>query len=105
LPNGRFVFPIIGPFGLVDPGRGGVPARDLGGRLVGLQFIAADGSKKIMSGTPKRGGMHLMGGLDVRPGWEPGPEGQGGRRIEAPVPEVICIAEGYANAATVADSR
>jgi hypothetical protein len=24
LPNGRFVFPIIGPFGLVDPGRGGV---------------------------------------------------------------------------------
>jgi hypothetical protein len=24
LPNPGFVFPIIGPFGLVDPGRGGV---------------------------------------------------------------------------------
>lgn len=53
--------------------------------LVGLQFIAPDGEKKFLTGTPKRGAMHLIG--------FPAPLGVS--------PPRIFVAEGYATAATV----
>lgn len=53
-----------------------------GKRLVGLQFIQNDGSKKFLTGTPKRGAFHMVGAVD------------------ADVP-VLAVAEGYATAATV----
>lgn len=59
-----------------------VPVRDVGGELHGLQFIAADGSKKFGTGTAKAGHYHAVGGAP-KPG------------------AVLGIAEGYATAATV----
>jgi len=51
--------------------------------LVGLQWIDADGSKRFLTGTAKRGAWHALG--------------------EPPVAGSVCaIAEGYATAATVA---
>lgn len=49
--------------------------------LVGLQWISADGSKKFLSGTPKRGACHRIGSLTG----------------DSPV----LIAEGYATAASL----
>lgn len=58
-----------------------VPVRDVFGWLCGLQFIAADGTKKFLTGTTKKGRLHLIGNP------EPG--------------EWLAIAEGYATAASV----
>lgn len=79
-----------------------VPVRDLGGRWMGIQFIAEDGSKKYLTGTPKRGGMHLMGeAVTARPVLHAGEEGRGGW-VEYPTsPAVIAVGEGYATVATV----
>lgn len=62
-----------------------VPVRVATGALVGLQFIGPDGSKKFLTGTPKKGAFHFIG--------EYAPERSGSRQI--------LIAEGYATAATV----
>ncbi len=61
-----------------------VPVRDIDGKLWGLQFIAADGSKKFLTGTAKKGRMHLIGDRDSV--------------------TVIGVAEGYATAASVHQS-
>tara|TARA_R110000822_G_scaffold49736_3_gene130491 strand:+ start:9012 stop:11915 length:2904 start_codon:yes stop_codon:yes gene_type:complete len=53
-----------------------------GARLVGLQFIQADGAKKFLTGTPKRGAFHMVGPLPT----------------DAPL---VALAEGYATAASV----
>jgi phage/plasmid primase-like uncharacterized protein len=58
-----------------------VPVRDLAGAWRGLQFIAADGTKKFLTGTAKKGGCHIIGELD----------GDG----------PVLLAEGYATAASV----
>lgn len=58
-----------------------VPVRNIGGDLVGLQFIAADGSKKFLTGTPKRGCFHSIG------------------KISPAAP--LCICEGYATGASI----
>lgn len=58
-----------------------VPVRNIDGDLVGLQFIDADGGKKFLTGTPKRGAMHILGEIDPR--------------------ATVVIAEGYATAASV----
>lgn len=39
-----------------------VPVRADGGGLVGLQFIQPDGSKRFLTGTPKAGSYHRIGG-------------------------------------------
>lgn len=57
--------------------------RVVGGDLVGLQFIDADGGKKFLTGTAKRGAFHLVGNPLGTPD------------------EVVAVAEGYATAATV----
>lgn len=57
-----------------------VPVRTAAG-LVGLQFIAGDGSKKFLTGTPVEGAYHVIGDLTK--------------------PARVWIAEGYATAATV----
>lgn len=64
-------------------GRLAVPARNEGGagRIVGLQWIFEDGSKRFSSGMAKQGACHLIG--------------------ETSAPGPIAIAEGYATAATV----
>ena len=61
-----------------------VPVRRVDGELVGLQFIGADGEKRFLTGTPKKGACHWIGT----------PE-QGGR---------VAVCEGYATAATVHDA-
>lgn len=58
-----------------------VPVHDLAGAWRGLQFIAADGGKKFLTGTAKAGGCHILGDLD----------GDG----------PVALAEGYATAASV----
>lgn len=58
-----------------------VPVRNLAGDMTGLQFIAGDGSKKFLTGTAKAGCFHRIGALVA----------------DAP----LCIAEGYATAATI----
>ncbi|MDB6061546.1 MAG: uncharacterized protein JWM78_1649 [Verrucomicrobiaceae bacterium] len=58
-----------------------VPVQTIDGNLIGLQFIAADGSKKFLTGTAKRGAFHLIGD------------------IQAAAP--LAIAEGYATAASI----
>jgi len=58
-----------------------VPVRNIGGDLVGLQFIAPDGNKKFLTGTPKSGCFHLIGEV-------------------SPLSPLL-IAEGYATAASV----
>lgn len=55
----------------------------LGTELVGLQFIAGDGEKKFLTGTPKHGASHLLG------------------RVANDYAGLLWIAEGYATAATV----
>lgn len=61
-----------------------VPLRRIGDTLVGLQFIAEDGSKKFLTGTAKAGAFH----------WLVRPAGDG-------ADQVIAIAEGYATACSV----
>jgi putative DNA primase/helicase len=63
--------------------RGGivVPVRDVAGTLAGLQFIYADGSKKFLTGTAKRGCFHRIGSLSP----------------DAP----LCVCEGYATGASI----
>lgn len=56
-----------------------VPVRDRGGALHSLQFIAADGEKRFLPGGRMAGGYFAIG----KPG------------------AVLCIAEGYATAATI----
>ncbi len=56
-----------------------VPVRDIEGRLKGLQFIDAEGGKKFLTGTAKRGCFHLVAEPDKQVG----------------------IAEGYATAASI----
>ena len=67
-----------------------VPLYNPAGELVSLQFIAADGSKKFLTGTPKRGNFHVIPGFyaldDLR-----------GLATYAE----IRICEGYATAASV----
>ncbi len=58
-----------------------VPVRNIAGDLVGLQFIAGDGSKKFLTGTPKRGCFHSIGKLSPA----------------AP----LCVCEGYATGASI----
>lgn len=60
-----------------------VPVSSAAGTLVGLQFIEADGGKKFLTGTPKRGAFHLIG-FD-----------QGGDH------SIVAVGEGYATCATV----
>lgn len=58
-----------------------VPVHKIDGALAGLQFIAADGSKKFLTGTAKRGAFHLIG---------------------APVDgDPVVLVEGYATGASV----
>ena len=58
-----------------------VPVRNANGDMTGLQFIAADGTKKFLTGTAKTGCFHRIGNLvDGKP---------------------LCVAEGYATAATI----
>ena len=64
------------------PGRVLVPMRDLGGRLLGLQTIDDQGSKRFTEGVAKTGAFHLLGEVDD------------GTRL-------VGVAEGYATAATV----
>lgn len=56
-----------------------VPVRNINAELKGLQFIDAEGGKKFLTGTAKRGGFHLIGDVDKQVG----------------------IAEGYATAASI----
>ena len=58
-----------------------VPVRNINGDLVGLQFINGNGDKQFITGTAKQGAFHLIGSVD---GSRP-----------------LCIAEGYATAATI----
>lgn len=58
-----------------------VPLRRIDGQMTGLQFIAADGAKRFLTGTAVKGAHHLMG--------------------KPLAGEVLAIAEGYATAATV----
>jgi putative DNA primase/helicase len=57
-----------------------VPMRDGDGVLWGVQSIAGDGAKRFQPGARKRGLWHLLGG---------------------PVVDGLCIAEGYATAASI----
>jgi putative DNA primase/helicase len=81
-----------------------IPMRDLGGRLVGLQFIGPDGVKKILTGAPKRGAVHWIGPavtadpvlVDV---------GDKGKRLVLPdPPKIVAVGEGYATVATVCEA-
>lgn len=58
-----------------------VPMRDVDGNMSSLQFVAADGSKRFLSGGAKAGRMHVLGDL-----------------ADA---EWILVAEGYATAASL----
>ncbi len=70
----------VGPHGIrQDRERLVIPVRDIDGTLHGLQFIAADGEKRFLPGTTKKGHFHHMGKLG----------------------EVVIVAEGYATAASV----
>ena len=42
-----------------------VPVRNESNKLVGLQFIHEDGSKKFLTGTAKKGGFFIIGGRDT----------------------------------------
>lgn len=61
-----------------------VPLYNLGGDLVSLQFIAADGSKKFLTGTPKKGNFHVIP-----------------NRLALDAAPVIAICEGYATGASI----
>lgn len=63
-----------------------VPVRTIDRTLVGLQFIAADGGKLFLRGTPKQGAFHLISS-----------------NADLPYEDIdkLCFAEGYATAATV----
>jgi putative DNA primase/helicase len=63
-------------------GRLAVPLRDADGRLHSLQFIGEDGAKKFLTGGRVRGCYFAIGEPD----------------------EVVCIAEGFATAATVREA-
>ena len=57
-----------------------IPLRDMDGQIHGLQRIFPDGSKRFTRGTNKSGHFHLLG---------------------TPKENILCIAEGYATAATI----
>jgi phage/plasmid primase-like uncharacterized protein len=59
-----------------------VPLRNIEGKLVGLQYIGADGGKKFITGTAKSGAFHVIGQIQ---GWD----------------GAVAFAEGYATAATI----
>lgn len=63
-----------------------VPVQDLGGELHGLQFISPSGVKRFLRSSRVQGQCYLLGAL---------PEPAGATR------ETICIAEGFATAASV----
>lgn len=65
-----------------------VPMRDGDGRLRNMQFIFKSGKKTFIRGGQKSGTYHMVG---LHPSW----------RIGQPVGETICIAEGYATAASI----
>lgn len=65
-----------------------VPMRDGDGRLRNLQFIFRSGKKTFIKGGQKSGTYHMVG---LHPSW----------RIGQSVGETICIAEGYATAASI----
>jgi len=67
----------------VHAGRIVIPIADTSNVLHGLQFIAADGSKRFLTGTAKAGCFHLIGGLSPA------------------ADSVLAIAEGFATAATI----
>lgn len=67
---------------VTDDGRLIVPVRDAAGVLHSLQFIAADGDKRFLTGGKVSGCYFSIG----RPG------------------DVLCIAEGYATAATIREA-
>ena len=79
-------------------GKGGliVPARDVNGKLRSLQFITADGTKRMLPGGMKAGCMHAL---------DPKKELFDPKKELGSAPEklagVIVIAEGYATAASV----
>lgn len=58
-----------------------IPLKNHDGNLVGLQFVDGDGSKRFLTGTPKRGAFHVIG------------------RVDQDKP--VAIAEGYATAAAI----
>ncbi len=63
--------------------RGGrvlIPMRDIDGKLWALQSISANGSKRFMRSARKRGLYHAIGGTPI---------------------DVLCVAEGYATAASI----
>lgn len=67
-----------------------VPLYNPAGELVSLQFIAADGSKKFLTGTPKKGNFHVIPCLSaLRDQARMGQDG------------VIAVCEGYATGASV----
>ncbi|WP_225043089.1 toprim domain-containing protein [Xanthomonas campestris] len=71
----------VAPHGLRQlDGRLLVPMRDAEGRLWSVQTIAADGGKRFLAGGRKRGLYYAIG---------------------REVAEVVCIAEGYATAASI----
>lgn len=65
-----------------------VPMRDANGNLRNLQFIFQSGKKTFIKGGQKAGTCHVVGVSDV---WRMGDE----------LAETVCIAEGYATAASV----
>lgn len=58
-----------------------VPLKNVAGKMVGLQFIGADGGKKFISGTAKLGAWHLIGKIDPN--------------------QPLVLAEGYATGASI----
>lgn len=71
-----------------------VPLYNPAGELVSLQFIAADGSKKFLTGTPKRGNFHVIPCMEAL-------------RAQARLGNAgsIDVCEGYATAASVYAAR
>ena len=68
-------------------GRGGavvVPLRGLDNRLTGLQFIAADGGKRFLTGTRVKGAFHMIGRPDPA--------------------QPLLVAEGFATASAVSQA-
>lgn len=65
-----------------------VPMRDANGNLRNLQFIFQSGKKTFIKGGQKAGTCHVVG---MPVGWRMGDE----------IRDVICVAEGYATAASI----
>jgi putative DNA primase/helicase len=73
-----------------------VPVSRIDGELVGLQFIAPDGSKKFLTGTPKRGAFHLIGSIGMG-----ADDSSPTLLIADDSSPTLLIAEGYATAASL----